>query len=149
MNLAARAKEEAPQFLRFAAVGGAGFAVDAGVLSALHYLAGIDPYTARIVSMAVATFATWRLNRMLTFGASHRSQAHEGFRYAVVAALAAGVNYAVYAAALLAWRAMPPPLAVVIGSGAAMLFSYAGYSRLVFADARAVAGSGGPSSQIR
>ncbi len=97
-------KAEAPTFLRFALVGGTGFAVDAIVLSLLHYVVGLDPFSARVVSMSSATFTTWRLNRAHTFGASERSQAHEGMRYATVAALAAGINYGVYAAALLLWR---------------------------------------------
>lgn len=142
-----RVKAEAPTFLRFVLVGGTGFAVDALVLLFLHYVVGLDPFSARVVSMCSATFTTWRLNRAHTFGASNRSQAHEGFRYATVAAMAAGVNYAVYAAALLLWRDMPPILALIAGSGSAMAFSYAGYSRVVFSGARTIFGS--PSSQRR
>jgi putative flippase GtrA len=141
-------KAEAPLFLRFALVGGAGFLVDAGVLATLHYLVGLDPFSARVVSVAVATLVTWRLNRVLTFGASERSQAHEGMRYATVAAFAVGLNYLVYALSLILWRGLPPIAALVIGTAAAMGFSYAGYSRFVFSGARAMV-SGGPSSQRR
>jgi putative flippase GtrA len=140
-------RAEAPTFLRFALVGGTGFAVDALVLSLLHYVVGLDPFSARVVSMCSATFTTWRLNRAHTFGESKHSQAHEGFRYATVAAMAAGVNYAVYALALILWRDMPPIAALVAGSGSAMAFSYAGYSRVVFSGARTIFGSA--SSQRR
>ncbi len=142
-------KAEAPTFLRFALVGGTGFVVDALVLSLLHYVVGLDPFSARVVSMSSATFTTWRLNRVHTFGASERSQAHEGMRYATVAALAAGVNYGVYAAALLLWRGTPPIVALVLGAGSAMAFSYVGYSRVVFSGARAPIIGDAPSSQRR
>jgi putative flippase GtrA len=141
------ARAEAPQFLRFAFVGGTGFAIDAAILALLHYGAGLDPFSARVISIVIATFATWRLNRSLTFGASVHSQAHEALRYATVAAFAAGVNYLVYALVLLIWRGTPPIVALVFGAGAAMLFSYAGYSRVVFGSARAVIGA--ESSQSR
>ena len=140
-------RAEAPQFFRFALVGGTGFLVDALVLSLLHYGAGLDPFSARVVSMCAATLTTWRLNRTLTFGASRRSQAQEGVRYATVAALAAGVNYVVYALALLLWRDLPPIVALVAGAGSAMAFSYAGYSRVVFSGPRTIIGE--PSSQSR
>ncbi len=142
-----KVRAEAPQFLRFAIVGGTGFAVDAAVLSLLHYGVGLDPFSARVVSMCTATLTTWRLNRAHTFGASDRSQAHEGFRYATVAAMAAGVNYLVYAAALILWHGLPPIVALVAGAGSAMAFSYLGYSRVVFSRPRAILRSS--SSQSR
>lgn len=135
-------KAEAPRFFRFAIVGGIGFVVDAGLLLLLHNGIGLDPFSARAVSISASTFTTWRLNRALTFGASARSQAHEAVRYATVAALAAGVNYLVYALALILLRGLPPIAALVVGTAAGMLFSYAGYSRFVFK-------GGGPSSQRR
>lgn len=140
-------RAEAPQFLRFACVGATGFLVDAVVLSLLHYAVGFDPFSARLFSMCVATFTTWRLNRGVTFGASHRSQTHEGLRYVTIAMLAAGVNYAVYALALILWRDLPPVAALVAGAGSAMGFSYLGYSRVVFSPACTILG--GPSSQSR
>ena len=139
-------RAEAPRFLRFALVGGTGFVVDAGLLVLLHNKAGLDPFSARALSMAVATLTTWRLNRGLTFGASGRSQAHEGVRYAAVAVFTAGLNYLVYALTLILWRDLPPFAALVISTTIAMGFSYAGYSRFVFS-ARTIIGS--PSSQSR
>ena len=96
--MSGRLGAEAARFVRFALVGGTGFVVDAGLLTVLHNGAGFDPFTARLVSISVSAFTTWRLNRAVTFGASDRSQASEGARYALVAALTAGLNYCLYAA---------------------------------------------------
>lgn len=142
-----RARFEAARFLRFALVGGTGFLIDAGLLALLHNGLGIDPFSSRLISICASAFTTWRLNRSLTFGASDRSQASEGFRYAFVAALTAAFNYCLYALALIAWPALPPIAAAIGATLVAMLFSYAGYSRFVFAGASTVVGP--PSSQRR
>ena len=142
-----RAKTEAARFLRFALVGGTGFLIDAGLLTVLHNGVGLDPFSARLVSIAAAAFTTWRLNRSLTFAASDRSQASEAMRYAVVAGLTAALNYCLYALALIVWPGLPPIVAAIGATLAAMLFSYAGYSRFVFQGAATVVGA--PSSQRR
>ena len=126
---------EAERFLRFAIVGGTGFLIDAGLLALLHHGVGIDPFSARLASIIVAAFSTWRLNRLVTFGASRASQTTEGLRYAAVAALTACFNYAVYAAMLIAWPGLPPLAAAIFATLAAMIFSYLGYSRIVFLSA--------------
>ena len=147
------AQEGARRFARFAAVGLAGFLIDTGTLSLLHYGAGLDPFSARAVSTPLAMTATWRLNRRLTFGASSRPQAAEGARYLTIATLAALLNYALYSGILLAFPIVPPPLAVALATAMVMAGSYLGYSRLVFSaavspGATATTG-GGSSSQSR
>lgn len=144
-----RLAAEAARFVRFALVGGAGFLIDAGLLATLHNGLGLDPFTARLISISASAFTTWRLNRSLTFGASDRSQAVEGARYATVAALTAAFNYCLYALALIVWPALPPLVAMIGATGAAMLFSYVGYSRFVFAGAGEATVTGAPSSQRR
>jgi putative flippase GtrA len=129
------ANAEIARFVRFACVGGTGFLVDAGILMLLHNGIGLDPYSSRVISIAIAVFTTWRLNRSLTFGASSASQAAEGLRYFFVAVLTACLNYAVYALVLMVLPSMPPVLAAVVATVVAMGFSYAGYSRFVFAGA--------------
>jgi putative flippase GtrA len=124
------------RFGRFALVGGTGFCIDTGVLAALLHGTGLDPFSARAVSISVAALSTWRLNRMLTFGASAASQVTEAVRYAGVAAAAAALNYALYVLALLLAPGLPPVGAVVIATAVAMTFSYLGYSRYVFGDVR-------------
>jgi putative flippase GtrA len=139
---------EASRFLRFAAVGGAGFLIDTGLLAVLHHGAGIDPFASRIASILAAAVSTWRLNRSFTFGASPSGQAAEGLRYALVMAGAAVVNYALYAAALIAWPSLSPVAATVAATLCSMLVSYLGYSRFVFQGAR-LAVLAEPRSQSR
>lgn len=142
----ALAKAEAGQFLRFALVGTTGFLIDSGVLAILVHGFRFDPFASRLVSMCTSAFVTWRLNRSLTFGASGASQATEGLRYGAIAALAALVNYGSYAALLVLFE-LPPLAAVVISTGAAMSFSYLGYSRFVFQGERATAGASSSHSR--
>lgn len=117
--------------LRFAMVGVIGFLTDAGSLLALNQ-AGLDPFSARVISIALAMFTTWRLNRTMTFGASGRSEASEGARYGAVALAVAGLNYAIYAGLLVAFPALWPVIATAMAITLAMAASYFGYSRLVF-----------------
>jgi putative flippase GtrA len=145
--LLALARSEAARFTRFAVVGGIGFLIDAGLLVLLHHGAGLDPFSSRLISISISAFTTWRLNRSVTFGASHFSQASEGLRYALVAAAAASFNYLVYALLIVVFPAFWPVAAVVAATLAAMFFSYAGYSRFVFSDVSATVGA--PSSQRR
>lgn len=148
MAVAIRA-EEIERFLRFALVGGIGFVVDAGLLALLFYGVGIDPFTARLISICVAALTTWRLNRIVTFGASPSSQVTEGARYMTVAGLTACLNYAVYALALILWRDLPPVAAAVGATLVAMIFSYLGYSHFAFQGSSPPAMFVSPRSQRR
>jgi putative flippase GtrA len=132
------AASETARFLRFALVGGVGFLIDVGLLAALYHGAELDPFSARAISIATAAFSTWRLNRRITFGASASRQTTEGFRYAVVAAMTAALNYILYTLLLTLWPSLPPVAALVVATLAAMSVSYVGYSRFVFQGARAV-----------
>ncbi|NQY39146.1 MAG: GtrA family protein [Henriciella sp.] len=123
-----------PQFGRFAIVGGLGFLVDSCFTLALIHR-GIDPYTARVFSIALAMMVTWRLNRALTFETRGSDQAAEGFRYFTVAMIAAVLNYAIYAGLLLSIPALPPLLAIIIAIGSVTMLSFAGYRHLVFKSA--------------
>lgn len=118
------------RIIRFAIVGGIGFVADAVVLSLLMGPAG--PFAGRVVSIAFALTVTWLLNRFVTFGPSSREPFHEGIRYGGVGLAAAALNYAVYSGLLLAIPQFNPFAALVAASLAAMAFSYAGYSKLVF-----------------
>ena len=119
------------RLFRFALVGGIGFIVDVGLtLGLIHQ--GADPYSSRILGLALAMLTTWRLNRALTFGPSDTTQASEGVRYFVVAILTALLNYLIYAGLLLSISGMMPVFAVVLATGVSMIASYLGYSRFAF-----------------
>ena len=119
------------KFLRFVLIGGLGFLVDAGLLLALIG-AGLDPFLSRLVSIGAAMLITWRLNRVLTFGASHDGAVREGLRYLTVAVSVALLNYGIYAGILLVFQSCPPLLATAISTGTCMLVSFAGYGRFAF-----------------
>jgi len=124
------------RLFKFACVGFAGFAVDTGTLALLHHVLGLDPYTARILSIALAIFTTWRLNRSVTFGRSDSGQVSEGARYYTVAVVTALVNFGIYSAILLLWTNAWPVAAAVVATAVTMFMSYFGYSRLVFRTGR-------------
>jgi putative flippase GtrA len=119
------------RFGRFLLVGASGFAIDAGGLAAL-LAAGIDALPARIGSVGLAAFATWRLNRAFTFGPSGSAQPVEGLRYAFVTLASSTLNWCVYASALRLVPGLPPHAGLVAGSAVAMATSYRGYLRFAF-----------------
>lgn len=120
------------RFVKFAIVGAAGFAVDAGALALVLKLTALDAFSARIIAIGVALCATWMLNRTLTFGKSGRSLAGEAMRYGGVGIAGSVVNYFIYSTVLLAAPQAGAFAALFIASSSLMLLSYFGYSRLVF-----------------
>jgi putative flippase GtrA len=126
-----RLVEVLPRPLRFLGVGGLGLITDLAVFTAIigH---SPHPLLARVISLAVATVVTWRLNRALTFDRSGRRPADEAMRYAVVAASAQAVSYAVFAAFVVTVFAAAPQLAVIIGAACGALVSYSGQKLFAF-----------------
>ena len=121
----------AVRFSRFAIIGGLGYVVDAG-LTVTFIQSGLDPFTARLIAIPIAMFVCWRLNRALTFGASGTSQKSEGVRYALVATLAAIVNYAVYSLIMLTVPGILAPVAVAAATAVSMLVSFTGFQVFAF-----------------
>ena len=122
------------QFLRFAAVGVAGFAADVLVL----YLAlalGLGPLAGRVLSFLAAVRVTWELNRRFTF-ARRAGEAAPGNWWRYLATMLAGgaANVAAYGALLLALPEGPlqPLLAVAGGSIAGLVINFAGARLFVF-----------------
>jgi putative flippase GtrA len=118
--------------LSFLLVGGIGFVIDAAILVFLLHATPLDPFSARLVSVAAALSATWMLNRHITFGPSGRALIVEGARYGGVGTATSFINYGVYSALLLTFPGMAPLMALILASATAMVLSYLGYSRLVF-----------------
>ncbi len=120
-----------PRPLRFLGVGGLGLITDLAVFTfVIGY--GPHPLLARLVSLAVATLVTWRLNRALTFDRSGRRTADEAMRYAAVAAAAQVMSYAVFAVLVVTVLAKTPQLAVLIGAAAGACVSYNGQALFAF-----------------
>jgi len=108
------------------------FAVDAGLLLALTHWAGMSPFLARVPSILLSMLAGWLSNRRLTFRVQGPPRAAEFLRYAMASGTGVAVNYAVFSALLLTWPALVPVAALVLASGVAAGFSYAGYRWFAF-----------------
>lgn len=126
---------DSSRFLRFTLVGAVGFVVDAGVLQLLISVAGWGPIAARSVALPLAIFATWLLNRTITFPESHGGPALTSLaRYVAVSAVGASVNfmgYGVLVSASLVMAALPiVPLA--IASIVALAVNYLGSKHFAF-----------------
>ena len=125
------------QFARFLAVGGAGFAVDGGLL-ALLLAVGVDPYVARLLSFPPAVVATWWLNRRWTFGTADKARpAAQLGHYIGVQLIGAAINYAVYAATIA--TGLAGPLAgFALGAAAALAWNFTGARSFVYRPAEQV-----------
>jgi putative flippase GtrA len=124
-----------PRPFRFLAVGSMGLLVDLTVFT-LVIAAGPHPLAARLVSLALATMVTWRLNRAVTFDPTGRRQSAEALRYAIVTATAQGTNYAVFASLVVTVFAPLPQAALLAGAAAGAGLSYAGHRLFSFAARR-------------
>lgn len=120
-----------PRPVRFLGVGGFGLVTDLGIFTLIvaHHP---QPLLARLISLAIATIVTWRLNRTLTFDRSGRRPANEAIRYALVAASAQAVSYALFAILVVTAFGAAPQLAVLVGAATAALFSYGGQALFTF-----------------
>jgi putative flippase GtrA len=120
-----------PRPFRFLAVGGVGLASDLTVLTLVlaHWP---HPLSARLISLAIATLVTWRLNRTFTFDRSGRPQAEEAMRYLAVTTVAQGTSYAVFAALVLTVLAFMPQAAAVAGATTAAAIAYSGHRLFAF-----------------
>ena len=123
--------EVVPRPLRFLSVGAVGLITDLAVFTVV-LAHGLHPLLARLVSLAVATVVTWRLNRALTFDRSGHRPSHEAMRYAAVTGCAQGVSYVTFAVLVVTVFAATPQLAVIVGAAVAALFSYKGQALFTF-----------------
>ena len=116
----------------FLASGLIALAVDAGMTSLLTRAFGVSAFVARPIAIAIAMVVAWACHRRLTFAVKTAPTLDEFGRYAAVAWGAAGVNYAIYAAILLALPAVAPEVALFASSVASMVVSYLGMRFGVF-----------------
>jgi putative flippase GtrA len=123
--------EALPRPLRFIGVGGVGLVTDLGIFT-LIIAHQPQPLLARLISLAIATIVTWRLNRALTFDRSGRRGADEAMRYALVAAAAQAISYTLFAILVVTAFGAAPQLAVLVGAATGALFSYGGQALFTF-----------------
>ncbi len=122
------------QIFRFGIVGTIGFLVDAGVLRACLSLAGLGPYSGRVISFLFAATTTYLLNRVWTFKA-HGSDARRDLPlWLALMSVSALVNYGVYAISLnmIDLVGQWPELGVAFGSVAAMGLNFLAARYIVF-----------------
>lgn len=126
------------QFARFALVGAGGFLVDESVLALMHSAVGLDPFSARAISILSAMTFTWWGNRTLTFPAHAARGLGAGFtewlRYVAASSLGATLNYGSYAA-LVGFAPAPlhnAYLAAAIGVGIGMICNFVMSKTVVF-----------------
>jgi putative flippase GtrA len=134
-----------PRPLRFLCVGAAGLTTDLIVFTAIP-LHAQHPLAARIVSLAAATFVTWRLNRELTFERSGRSQHREALRYGAVTAISQGASFIVFSSLVMTALAHMPQLALLAGAGAGAAIAYSGHALFAFRPLARGDTDGGPST---
>ena len=128
----------ASRFMRFAAVGGAGFFVNEAALALAHGLLGAGPRLGWFIAFFPAVTFTWWGNRNLTF-ADQASGGHVGMlaewaRFVLTNSLGAVANFAIYAV-LIGNAPYPlniPYLALAMGILAGLVFNYTLSKRLVF-----------------
>lgn len=129
------------RFSSFAAVGAAGFVVDATILSTLVHASGWSHFAARAVSFAAAVTVTWYCNRRWVFVRADDVTREYG-AYFGVQFVGAAINLGTYALliAVLPTLARLPVIPLAGGAALALLFNYSVASRWVF---------GAPSAQPR
>lgn len=105
---------------------------DAGVLQLLTAGAGLDPLVARPLAISVAMVVSFLVNRTITFAMPGRPTLAELGQFAAVSWTAQAINYAVFAAILLAMPATHPVAALIAASLVSMIVSYVGFRFGVF-----------------
>lgn len=124
------------RFLRFALIGGVGFAVDSLVFALLWQWGGASLQVARAGAFVVAASTTWYGNRRLTFADRPAQPCLAQWRRALISAVLAAVpNLGVFQLLLmlLGHQGMAPYLALVGGVLAGMGVNYFASQIWVFA----------------
>ena len=120
---------------RFGAIGGIGFIIDGGILTALHSVWGIGLIPARLVSFSVAVTATWALNRRYTFTTRQDPQAFsEWRRYAAVNGVGALLNLGIFFALIARFPQLAalPLLPLALAASVALLFNFVASRQFAF-----------------
>jgi len=126
------------QLTTFAIIGSVGFVVDGGVLTYLSVGLGMNVYVSRLISFALASLATWLLNRKYTFRRpSHLhsfSHGSEYARYLIIQTCGALINLGVFTWLIAEYPELKsiPIIPLAFGSGLALIFNFLGARLWVF-----------------
>jgi len=128
----------APQFVRFATVGTAGFVVNAVAYYIALNVLGAGLHAAWFIAFVPAVTFTWWGNRNLTFpdaaGRTLSAMVREWMRFVATNGFGALVNYLTYET-LVGWAPTPfgnPFVALACGVLAGLVFNFTLSKRLVF-----------------
>jgi putative flippase GtrA len=128
----------ASRFVRFGAVGGAGFFVNEAALFAAHRMMHAGPILSWFIAFVPAVTFTWWGNRKLTFAdrasAGRTGMLAEWGRFVAANSVGAVANFAIYAG-LTGFAPFPlgdPNLALAFGVIAGLVFNYTLSHHLVF-----------------
>jgi putative flippase GtrA len=116
----------------FVAAGTLAFCTDVAVLKGLMHFGNLNPIHARPFAILVAMAVSWLINRTYTFSAPGRPSMTEFARFSAVGWTAAALNFVIFSAILVAAPSTSPIVAIVVSSGCALVFSYAGMRFGVF-----------------
>ncbi len=127
-------KSSLRRLMFFLLVGAGGFAIDAGISTALVKFAALSPFVARIPAFVVASMATFAGNRRFTFAGRHAPLVKGWLIYVGSTAFGALLNYGVFCVAisLMPQTVWSVPLGIAIGSMAGLGVNYVCASVLVF-----------------
>jgi putative flippase GtrA len=117
-------------------VGGLGFVVDAGILTALVNGLGHGHYVSRAASFSVAVTVTWLINRRWVFDAGEAS-GKEYSGYFVVQLIGATINLGVYALVIemIPSFAALPVIPLAVGAAVALLANFFLVRQFVYKEA--------------
>ncbi len=110
----------------FVAIGGLGFAIEAGIIMlATSPKFDVPALVARLFSFPCAVLVTWWLNRQYNFR-SRNSALAEGGRYLVTQGVGAFVNLATFASCVYMFPSLTlwPVLALAVGAGAGLVANF-------------------------
>ncbi|TCS62972.1 GtrA family protein [Varunaivibrio sulfuroxidans] len=116
-------------------VGGVGFVIDGGIMSALHGFWSWSPMAARAVSFPAAVSATWMLNRHWTFGRGGVIAPRRRYGpYVAVQVIGALINLGVFALAVRLSEPLAayPIMALAVAAVPALGFTYGASRFFVF-----------------
>lgn len=108
------------------------FVTDGAVLWVLTRFLRVDPFSARLLAIALAMVVGFFAHRRLTFRVREAPTLAQFGRFVGVAATSSVINYAIYAGILIARPRLEPLIALVIASAVAMAASYLGLRFGVF-----------------